>query len=102
MQTAITTTLIACLLFVTPAWADDSHDHDRARQAVQAGEILPLRTILDHVARDFPGDVIEAELEDEHGRPTYEIKLISPQGQVMKIVYDACDGSILKVKGKHR
>lgn len=94
----ISITLISVLLAL-PAAAGD-RDHDRARRAVQAGEVLPLRTILDNAARDFPGDVIETELEEEHGRPIYEIKLISPQGQVMKVIYDARDGSVLKVKGK--
>ena len=29
-----------------PAWARDGDDHERARQAVQAGQVLPLRTVL--------------------------------------------------------
>jgi uncharacterized membrane protein YkoI len=40
-----------------------SGDHDRARQAVEAGEVLPLRTILERVERDYPGQVVEVELE---------------------------------------
>lgn len=101
------TVILALVLSVAalPAaagWRGDSHDrdHDRARRSVQAGEVLPLQTILDKVARDFPGDVIETELEDEDDCPVYEIKLISPEGRVMKIIYDARDGRVLKVKGK--
>lgn len=90
---------VALLLSATPAGAGDS-DHDRARSAVQAGEVVPLRTILDNVARDCPGDVIETELEERHGMLVYEIKLISAEGRVMKAIYDARDGSLLKVKGK--
>lgn len=89
---------LAVTLAATPAGAGD--DHDRARRAVQAGEVVPLRTILDNVARDFPGDVIETELESLHGAPAYEIKLIAPDGRVMKLFYDARDGSLLKTKGK--
>lgn len=100
MKTTIAA-LSVCLSLAAPAWGFD-HDHDRARRAVQAGEVLPLRTILDNVARDFPGDVVEAELEEDHDRPTYEIKLIAPDGQVMKIIYDARDGGVIKVKGKRR
>lgn len=90
---------LALLAATTPAGADED-DHERARRAVQAGQVVPLRTILDNVARDFPGDVIETELEDRHGTPVYEIKVISPEGRVMKVYYDARDGSVLKVKGK--
>lgn len=90
---------VSLLLSAAPARARDS-DHDRARSAVQAGQVLPLRTILDSVARDYPGDVIETELEESHDRLVYEIKLISPEGRVMKLIYDARDGSLLKVRGK--
>ncbi len=100
MNTIRTIALTALLsLAALPAAGGDS-DHDRARRAVQAGQVLPLRAILDKVATDFPGDVIETELEDEGGGPVYEIKLISPEGRVMKIIYDARDGTVLKVKGK--
>lgn len=99
MKTAIASLLALALLAVAPVRAEDD-DHERARRAVQAGQVLPLRTILDNVARDFPGDVIETELEEHHGAPVYEIKVISPEGRVMKVYYDARDGSVLKVKGK--
>ncbi|MCR6631852.1 MAG: PepSY domain-containing protein [Magnetospirillum sp.] len=89
---------IALALAAAPALADD--DHERAHRAVQAGEVLPLRTVLDNVARDFPGDVIETELEEWHGRRVYEIKVISPEGNVLKLFYDARDGSLLKAKGR--
>ena len=100
MKTTIASLLALVLLAATPTRAAADDDHERARRAVQAGQVLPLRTILDHVARDFPGDVIETELEDHHGTLAYEIKVISPEGRVMKVYYDARDGSVLKVKGK--
>lgn len=97
----LSTVLLAAVALSTPAaFADDDDDHERARRAVQAGEVLPLRTILDHVARDFPGDVIETELEESDGAFIYEIKVISPEGRVMKIHYNARTGSVLRVKGK--
>jgi len=91
--------LLAIAAALHPVQAGD--DHDRARRAVQAGQVLPLRTILDHAARDYPGEVIEAELDDDDGgRVIYELKLITDQGQVVKLYYDAQSGALLKVKGK--
>ncbi|HLO77469.1 MAG TPA: PepSY domain-containing protein [Magnetospirillum sp.] len=90
--------VLAALLAAATARADS--DHDRARRAVQAGEVLPLRTILDQVARDFPGDVIEAELEQRHGIPAYEIKVITTDGRVIKAYYDARTGSQISAKEK--
>ncbi|MFT3856466.1 MAG: hypothetical protein QM742_02770 [Aquabacterium sp.] len=45
------------------AWADrrDEHDQDRARQAVQAGQALPLQTVLGRLASRYPGQVLEVE-----------------------------------------
>ena len=55
-------------------------DHDRARQALEAGEVLPLGTILERVERDHPGQVLDVELElEKHDgveRWVYEVKLL--------------------------
>lgn len=91
--------LVIASLAAAPALARDD-DHDRARRAVLAGEALPLRTILDKAAAEFPGELIEAELEEEKGRLIYELKLITPDGRVMKLHYDARDGTLVKSKGE--
>lgn len=100
IKTALLPVLLAAVLLAAPAARADDDDHERARRAVQAGEVLPLRTILDNVARDYPGDIIETELEESHGAIVYEIKVISPEGRVMKVYYDARTGSLLRIKGK--
>jgi uncharacterized membrane protein YkoI len=75
------------------------HDHDRARQALEAGEILPLRSILERVERDNPGQVMEVELERKPGgRWIYEIKLLRTGGALVKLRVDARDGSLLDSK----
>lgn len=93
--------IILAVLFVLlcrPVSAGE--DHDRIRRAVLAGEILPLSRILELVDRDYPGELIEAELEDKHGRPVYEIKRLTRDGRLLKLYYDAADGTRLKVKEK--
>lgn len=80
------------------------HDHDRARQAVEAGEVLPLRTILERVERAYPGQVIDVELERESEykdgpeRWAYKIKLLRSGGNLIKLKVDARDGSIIGKK----
>ena len=44
--------------WTTPSDAGDS-DHELARQALQQGRVLPLRTVLDQVERDYQGQVIK-------------------------------------------
>ncbi len=87
----------------------DERDHDRARKALEAGEILPLRTILTRVERDHPGQVLDVELEQagqEHDnrspRWIYEIKILRTGGSLVKLKVDARDGSIISSKQKPR
>lgn len=95
-------TLAAALLAAAPlaAQAGERDDHDRARQALQAGEVLPLRTVLERVERDYPGEVIEVELEREQGLWAYEIKLLRRDGGMLELELDARDGSVKKIKGR--
>ena len=94
--------ILACFLSVAfvPAQADD--DHDRARRALERGEILPLTDILKRANREYPGQLIEAELDDEDGGLVYELVIISDAGRVFKLYYDAKNGELLKVKGRDK
>lgn len=48
---------VALVLFtLSPRLPADS-DHDRARKALEPGEILPLRTIIARLERDYPGQI---------------------------------------------
>ena len=78
-----------------PVHAGDSGDHDRARQALEAGEILPLKTVLEKLVRDNPGQVMEVDLERRGERWVYEIKLLRPGGALSKLLVDARDGAVI-------
>lgn len=90
--------ILAASLAVSPAWADS--DHDRARHAVEEGRILPLKDILARAEASHPGQLLEAELEDEHGALIYELKVLTKDGGVVKLYYDAGTGELLKAKEK--
>ena len=92
--------LILSLALALPSLASDSGDHDRARQALEAGEILPLKTVLEKLERDAPGRVLEVELERKHERWVYEIKLLRPGGALVKLLIDASDGTIIDRKAR--
>ncbi len=86
----------ACLLLGLAlsgsAGADD--DHERAHQARQAGKIRPLSDVLAQVAQQ--GQVLEVELEHEHAQWRYEIKVLTPEGRVRKLLIDASPSSTAK------
>lgn len=79
-------------------------DHDRARRALEAGEILPLRAILDRVEREYPGQVIDVELERDRVNGAehwiYEVKILRSGGSLVKLKVDARDGTIIRRKTK--
>lgn len=95
--------LCATLLLVgTPALADRDRDHDQARAAVQAGKVLPLKTLLARIERDHPGQVLEVELEQERERWIYEIKLLQPDGKLVKLELDAATAQVLRREERTR
>ena len=94
--------LLACALGAgTALHADDGdHDHDRARQALEQGRVLPLRTVLDRVEREYQGQALKVEFEHDDGRFIYEIRLLQRDGRLVKLKVDAVNGQVLKIKRK--
>jgi uncharacterized membrane protein YkoI len=88
---------VALLTVAAPAAAET---HDRAREALRAGEIRPLAEILAAATRDFAGEVVEVELERERDLWVYELKLLTPQGSVLKLEYDARAATLLRARGR--
>lgn len=74
--------------YVAPAHAD----HDRARALRQAGAIVPLKQILETVNAQYPGRLLEAELEEEGGGYVYEIEWVGNDGTVRTLHFDAQTG----------
>lgn len=76
--------------------ADDQRDHDRARAALKAGEVLSLQEVLDKVKQSHPGEVLEVELEREGGRWVYELKVLQIGGRLLRLDVDAKTALVLK------
>jgi hypothetical protein len=93
----------AVLLALAGALAPTAHaggkdDHERARAALQAGEVLPLPVVLERLQRDYPGRVLEVDLEREDGRWIYEIRLVQADGRLLKLEVDAATARILELR----
>ena len=84
------------------AHADDGgeheEDHEAARRALEQGRALPLAEIRARVARRFPGEMIDVELERSGGRLVYELKVIGADGRLREVYVDATTGEILRSK----
>jgi uncharacterized membrane protein YkoI len=83
-------------LLVSPARADDDHEHENARRAVERGEALPLADILRLVGGELGGEIARVSFEREHGRWVYEFKVVEPGGQLVEVYVDAASGRVLE------
>ena len=80
-----------------PAYADGD-DHERARRAVEAGHVLPLRGLLAQIEKQYGGKAVKVEFEEDNGEYRYEIRLVRRQGQVLELEVDASNGQVLDVE----
>jgi len=98
----------ACFLMFLALPASAESEQDQVRDAVLSGKIMPLGEVLQQVEKNFPGKVLEVELEREGDMWVYEIKLLRDSGALSKLYFDARDGAPLKGKphrerrGDHR
>lgn len=93
--------LALCLAGATPLLYADG-DHDKARQALVQGKVQPLRTVLEKVERDYQGQAVKVEFDEDDGRYIYEIRLLQNDGRMAKLKVDAVDGKVLEVRRKEK
>ena len=91
--------LLLLLLLPAPVLAQERRDHERARAALEAGQIRPLTDILAEVERRYRGRVIEADLERDDGQWLYELKILPSNGRVFIVELDAATGQFLRGRG---
>lgn len=92
---------LACALSVAlTAVAGERPRVEEVRQLREAGKILPAEEILMRSRKVQPGQVVGLELEREHGRLIYEVKLIDNANKFHKLELDAATGDVLNRREK--
>ncbi|MFQ5783256.1 MAG: PepSY domain-containing protein [Alphaproteobacteria bacterium] len=103
MRKLVIVLAFAAQIAVAPlVWA--GNDHDRARRAYQAGQIVGLNQILRRVQSAYHGKVLEIELHERRGSNrgspwVYTVRVLTPQGHVVNLRIDAKTTRILDVRG---
>jgi hypothetical protein len=96
--------LLILLLGLGSVWADhpEHYDHNTIKRLRDAGEILPLETIIDKFQKTYRrGRILEAELEMEDGRYIYELVILDGKGSVRELEYDAHTGAFWRAEETH-
>lgn len=94
---AIFIVLLASSVLATNT-AASSDDYQRATQAVESGDILSLRVILERLEKSHPGQVLDVEFEQKRGLWIYELKILKAGGRLEKLKIDAKTGEIISNK----
>lgn len=83
-----------------PAWGYE--DQDRARERVRAGEFQSLSRIKRQLESQFRGRVLDVQLSPRSsGRgATYDVKMLTRDGDVLMVETDARTGKVLGVRGR--
>jgi uncharacterized membrane protein YkoI len=95
---AVTVTSLLLVLLCGARLACAEDDHETARRAVEAGELLPLSRILTVANERYPGRVLEVDLDRENGRYLYEIEVLLQDGRVIELTYDGRTGELLETE----
>ena len=82
-------------LAAAPLRADD--DQDKARAALERGEIRPLAEVMAAARARVPGEIAKIELDRDDGRWVYEFKILTPDGARREVEIDASTLQILEV-----
>jgi uncharacterized membrane protein YkoI len=97
--------LVCALIAGAPlaqAWGDDDEE-EAAEAALARGDARPVHELLQRVGSKFVGSVLKIELEreDEGDAPwVYEVKLLTPQGDVLELAYNAATLELMWFEGR--
>ncbi|MGF1683846.1 PepSY domain-containing protein [Photobacterium minamisatsumaniensis] len=98
------TLFLLALLLTSKAYAsvelEIDEDHDDVMQAVQQGLIQPYSALQEVVSKQLRGRIIKVELEEDDDIWIYELKLIDPNNNIVKVEYEAKTLSIIEIKGR--
>jgi len=74
-------------------------DHDRARDAVAAGQALPLSDVLARLRPRYSGRLLDVELREQPGAGwRYRLKLLRPDNRVQELTVDALSVEVLDAR----
>lgn len=91
---AVTGLLLALSAGTTTAWAFSAEDDMKRLEGL--GPTISLESVIKRAQALQPGRMIEAEIEELHGRVVYEIEILDNEGRVWELLFDAKTGQFIE------
>lgn len=79
-----------------PAWSDGMGEGSKSEMAAAAK--VTIDQAITTASKKVSGKVIEAELEQEHGKLVWEVEIVTARNKVMEVHIDAGTGEVLDVE----
>lgn len=86
--------IVGCTLWVNPSWALFEEDKAELLKATK----ITLVEAVEKALTNVKGKAVEAQLEKEHGKTVYEVKIIDESGTTREIYVDAHSGNVVKIE----
>ncbi len=90
---------ISALLFTSVGLA--MSDDGKEKKVATLPTAITMEEAINTATTQFPGKVIEAELENEDGKAVYEVEIVNTAGETREFEIDAQTGKILSSESEH-
>lgn len=90
----ITGIFITIALIVTSLGLAMSHEGKEQESLADLSTTISMEEAIKTATTQFPGKVLEAELEQEEGKAVYEIEIMNASGKIQEIEIDAQTGTM--------
>lgn len=74
---------------------------DRGADGAHKGPMLSRDEAVQRVVKEYPGKVVETELEREHGRKAWKVRIKDEQGTIKTRYVDAATGKSVAARTTH-
>ncbi len=85
----------ASALLLTSVGLAMSHDGKDKAAVANLATSVTMEEAIKTATTQFPGKVLEAELESEDGKVIYEVEIVNATGEIREVEIDAQSGKIL-------
>ena len=85
----------ASALLLTSVGLAMSHDGNEKADVANLSTSVTMEAAIKTATTQFPGKVLEAELENEDGKAVYEVEIVNTSGEIREFEIDAQSGKIL-------